>query len=130
MNTGRTLHVVVPDGVEDPTRPSGGNTYDRRLCDHLAADGWSVTVRAVDGEWPRAGEEARRALAQVFESITSGTPDATRPSTSTSESSAMDANTRASARRAPSPARGHSPGTARTDTDQPPAVRSAQSRRS
>ena len=69
MNPGRTLHVVVPDGVEDPTRPSGGNTYDRRLCDHLAADGWSVTVRAVAGEWPRAGEEARRALAQVFESI-------------------------------------------------------------
>ena len=63
------MHVVVPEGIEDPTRPSGGNTYDRRLCDHLAAGGWSVCVRAVAGEWPRAGEAARRALAQTFASI-------------------------------------------------------------
>jgi glycosyltransferase involved in cell wall biosynthesis len=69
VNPPRTLHVVVPDGIEDPTRPSGGNTYDRRLCDDLTAGGWSVSVRAVAGEWPRAGEEARRALAQVFASI-------------------------------------------------------------
>ena len=25
------MHVVVPDGVDDPARPSGGNVYDRRL---------------------------------------------------------------------------------------------------
>jgi glycosyltransferase involved in cell wall biosynthesis len=36
------LHVIVPEGIDDPTRPSGGNTYDRRLCDELAAFGWSV----------------------------------------------------------------------------------------
>jgi glycosyltransferase involved in cell wall biosynthesis len=37
-----TVHVVVPEGVDDPTRPSGGNVYDRRLCDELGRAGWSV----------------------------------------------------------------------------------------
>ncbi len=36
------LHVVVPDGVDDPARPSGGNAYDRRLCAGLVALGWEV----------------------------------------------------------------------------------------
>jgi glycosyltransferase involved in cell wall biosynthesis len=36
------LHVIVPEGIDDPTRPSGGNAYDRRVCDELAAFGWSV----------------------------------------------------------------------------------------
>ena len=25
-----TVHVVVPDGIDDPARPSGGNVYDRQ----------------------------------------------------------------------------------------------------
>ena len=41
------LHVVVPDGVDDPARPSGGNTYDRRLCSELTALGWEVREDAV-----------------------------------------------------------------------------------
>ncbi len=36
------VHVIVPEGIDDPTRPSGGNTYDRRVCHELAALGWSV----------------------------------------------------------------------------------------
>ena len=36
------VHVIVPEGIDDPTRPSGGNTYDLRVCDELAALGWSV----------------------------------------------------------------------------------------
>ena len=36
------IHVIVPEGIDDPTRPSGGNTYDRRVCDGLAALGWAV----------------------------------------------------------------------------------------
>ena len=36
------VHVVVPDGIDDPARPSGGNTYDRRVCAGLAALGWTV----------------------------------------------------------------------------------------
>ena len=44
------LHVVVPDGVDDPARPSGGNAYDRRLCAELAALGWEVREYAVHPE--------------------------------------------------------------------------------
>jgi glycosyltransferase involved in cell wall biosynthesis len=68
----RTLHVVVPDGTADPGRPSGGNTYDRRLCDHLASDGWSVCVRGVVGDWPWAGAEACRALEVTLEAVPDG----------------------------------------------------------
>ena len=41
------VHVVVPEGIDDPARPSGGNTYDRRVCDLLAALGWTVREQAV-----------------------------------------------------------------------------------
>jgi glycosyltransferase involved in cell wall biosynthesis len=66
MTPQRALHVVVPDGIEDPAQPSGGNTYDRQLCDHLAAGGWSLSLRSVAGDWPRAGDEARRALGDAL----------------------------------------------------------------
>jgi glycosyltransferase involved in cell wall biosynthesis len=36
------VHVVVPEGIDDPARPSGGNTYDRQVCRGLAALGWAV----------------------------------------------------------------------------------------
>jgi glycosyltransferase involved in cell wall biosynthesis len=41
------VHLIVPEGIDDPTRPSGGNTYDRRVCDGLAALGWTVREHAV-----------------------------------------------------------------------------------
>jgi glycosyltransferase involved in cell wall biosynthesis len=41
------VHVIVPEGIDDPVRPSGGNTYDRRVCDGLAALGWAVHEHAV-----------------------------------------------------------------------------------
>jgi glycosyltransferase involved in cell wall biosynthesis len=44
------VHVVVPEGIDDPARPSGGNTYDRRVCRGLAALGWTVHEHAVPGE--------------------------------------------------------------------------------
>jgi glycosyltransferase involved in cell wall biosynthesis len=36
------VHFIVPEGVDDPARPSGGNTYDRQVCRGLAALGWAV----------------------------------------------------------------------------------------
>jgi glycosyltransferase involved in cell wall biosynthesis len=41
------VHVIVPEGIDDRARPSGGNTYDRRVCDGLAALGWTVHEHAV-----------------------------------------------------------------------------------
>jgi len=46
-----SLHFVVPDGIDDPARPSGGNSYDRHLCSGLASIGWSVHEHAVPGFW-------------------------------------------------------------------------------
>ncbi|WGY00957.1 glycosyltransferase family 4 protein [Nocardioides sp. QY071] len=42
-----TLHVLVPDGIDDPRRPSGGNLYDRRLVAGLAARGREVREHRV-----------------------------------------------------------------------------------
>ena len=42
MSTRPVVHVVVPEGVDDPTTPSGGNLYDRRLCEELTRSGWTV----------------------------------------------------------------------------------------
>jgi glycosyltransferase involved in cell wall biosynthesis len=36
------VHVIVPEGIDDPARPSGGNRYDRRVCEGLVALGWAV----------------------------------------------------------------------------------------
>ena len=74
MNRARTVHVVVPDGIDDPLRPSGGNTYDRRLCENLPAVGWAVRTRTVAGAWPWAGEEGRRALEEALRSVPAGSP--------------------------------------------------------
>ena len=38
----KQVHVVVPEGIDDPARPSGGNVYDRHVCNGLSAMGWSV----------------------------------------------------------------------------------------
>ena len=44
----RSVHLVAPDGLHDPARPSGGNTYDRRLCSALAEAGWAVQAVRCD----------------------------------------------------------------------------------
>jgi glycosyltransferase involved in cell wall biosynthesis len=63
------VHVVVPDGIDDPARPSGGNTYDRHLCRELTSLGWSVHEHAVPGCWPRPGAASLTALADVVRQI-------------------------------------------------------------
>jgi glycosyltransferase involved in cell wall biosynthesis len=62
----KAVHVVVPDGIDDPGRPSGGNVYDRRLIDCLASAGWVVDVHPVAGSWPEAGPAARERLRLVL----------------------------------------------------------------
>jgi glycosyltransferase involved in cell wall biosynthesis len=66
------VHVVVPDGIDDPARPSGGNNYDRHVCRELGSLGWSVHEHSVPGRWPRADAEALAALAGVVGRIPDG----------------------------------------------------------
>ena len=68
----RAVHVVVPDGIDDPERPSGGNAYDRRVCDGLVAAGWDVHEHPVAGPWPDADHAARTALAGVLADLPPG----------------------------------------------------------
>ncbi len=67
-----TVHVVVPDGIDDPALPSGGNTYDRSVCRGLAALGWSVREHAVPGSWPRPDRASVAALASAIAPIPDG----------------------------------------------------------
>lgn len=55
----RTVHVVVPGDVDDVTVPSGGNVYDRRLCDGLPG----VHEIPVSGSWPSPADPAGLAAA-------------------------------------------------------------------
>jgi glycosyltransferase involved in cell wall biosynthesis len=64
-----TVHVVVPDGIDDPERPSGGNGYDRRLCRELAASGWDVLELVVPGRWPRPDAAALARLARAVGAV-------------------------------------------------------------
>lgn len=68
----RRLHFVVPDSVHDPGRPSGGNTYDRRVAAELAALGWTVEEQLVPGRWPEADEAGARTLADVASDLGDG----------------------------------------------------------
>jgi glycosyltransferase involved in cell wall biosynthesis len=42
------IHLVLPAGVDDPARPSGGNIYDRRVCDGLGAVEHTSTATVPD----------------------------------------------------------------------------------
>jgi glycosyltransferase involved in cell wall biosynthesis len=66
------MHAVLPDGIDDPARPSGGNVYDRHVCSALAALGWSACEHAVSGFWGRPDSPAFAALASVLEGIPDG----------------------------------------------------------
>jgi glycosyltransferase involved in cell wall biosynthesis len=68
----RAVHLVVPEGIDDPARPSGGNAYDRRICVELDEIGWPVHVHAVPGSWPRPDSAAYAALAGVVQQLPDG----------------------------------------------------------
>jgi glycosyltransferase involved in cell wall biosynthesis len=44
----RRVEFIVPTGIDDPRRPSGGNVYGRRLSDELPAVGWTVHEHPTD----------------------------------------------------------------------------------
>ncbi|MET9868507.1 glycosyltransferase family 4 protein [Streptomyces sp. NPDC006386] len=68
----RTVHFVLPGGVDDPATPSGGNAYDRRVCLDLPGFGWQVTKHSVAGDWPRPSAAARTELARALAGLPDG----------------------------------------------------------
>ncbi|MFF4571613.1 glycosyltransferase family 4 protein [Streptomyces sp. NPDC001410] len=65
----RTVHFVMPGGVDDPAAPSGGNAYDRRVCLDLPGFGWQAVRHSVPGSWPRPGRSDRDVLARVLRDL-------------------------------------------------------------
>ena len=67
-----TVHVVVPASIDDPRRPSGGNIYDRRVCDGLGNLGWDVREHPVGGAWPGPDSPALAELAGAIATVPDG----------------------------------------------------------
>ncbi|WP_307871613.1 glycosyltransferase family 4 protein [Micromonospora sp. U21] len=63
---GRAVHVVLPGDIDDPATPSGGNSYDRRICRGLGELGWSVREHPVPGAWPYPDAADRVELARLL----------------------------------------------------------------
>jgi glycosyltransferase involved in cell wall biosynthesis len=66
------VHVVVPEGFDNPGKPTGGNIYDRRVCAGLAEAGWEVRVATVAAAWPVPDSAARADLARIVSAIPDG----------------------------------------------------------
>jgi len=66
------VYAVLPNDIDDPASPSGGNRYDRRLLTGLAALGWSVREIAVPGAWPTPSDEDLGGLAAALVSVPDG----------------------------------------------------------
>ncbi|KAB2352579.1 glycosyltransferase [Actinomadura rudentiformis] len=62
-------YVVLPGDIDDTSAPSGGNVYDRRLCEHLATAG----EIPVPGAWPRPDEAAKTDLTRALSALPDGT---------------------------------------------------------
>lgn len=68
----RSIHLVLPAGIDDPDRPSGGNLYDRRVADGLPAREWEVVEHEVAGPWPWPDEPASAHLAESLAAVPDG----------------------------------------------------------
>jgi len=66
------VHVVAPEGFDNPGQPTGGNIYDRRVCAGLAEAGWDVLVTTVAAAWPGPGSGARADLTRIVSAIPDG----------------------------------------------------------
>jgi glycosyltransferase involved in cell wall biosynthesis len=66
------VHVVVPEGFDDPGKPTGGNIYDQRACAGLAEAGWDVLVTTVAAAWQVPGSGAGDDLAGIVSAIPDG----------------------------------------------------------
>ncbi len=69
----RCLVLVVPGDVDDAGRPSGGNTYDRRVRAELGRLGWRVGWVPVPGAWPDPDTAALTGLDAALRRLPAGT---------------------------------------------------------
>jgi glycosyltransferase involved in cell wall biosynthesis len=68
-----TLHVVGTAGLADPSKPSGGNIYNRRICHGLTTIGWQVIQHVAPGSWPwRPDRASVHALGRLLAGIRDG----------------------------------------------------------
>jgi glycosyltransferase involved in cell wall biosynthesis len=67
-----TVHVVGTANLNDPTKPSGGNIYNRRICDGLTTIGWQVIQHAAPGSWPWPNPASVQALGRLLAGIGDG----------------------------------------------------------
>ena len=66
------VHVVAPEGFDEPGPPPGGNISARRVCAGLAEAGWDVRVTTAAAAWPAPGAGARAGLARIVSAIPDG----------------------------------------------------------
>ena len=64
-----TVHVVGTANLNDPAKPSGGNIYNRRICDGLTTIGWQVIQHAAPGSWPWPDRASEQALGRLLAGI-------------------------------------------------------------
>jgi glycosyltransferase involved in cell wall biosynthesis len=68
----RTLHIVGTAGLVNPARPTGGNNYNRRICDGLSTVGWQVVQHVAPGCWPWPDRTEVQALGRLLAGIGDG----------------------------------------------------------
>lgn len=66
------LDVVVPAGVDDPRRPSGGSTYDLRVAEALGRLGVPVRRHDATGGWPWPEPDDERRLGTLLAGLPDG----------------------------------------------------------
>jgi glycosyltransferase involved in cell wall biosynthesis len=67
-----SVWLVVPESVDDPGDPSGGNRYDLEVEQALSGYGWQVQMCPVAGSWPQPADEHQRALAEALAAVPDG----------------------------------------------------------
>ncbi|WP_243399650.1 glycosyltransferase family 4 protein [Arthrobacter glacialis] len=66
------VHFVVPAGIDSPSRPSGGNVYDRRMSRRLGVLGWQVVEHPMPGGWPHPAPADYAALTGLLDGLADG----------------------------------------------------------
>jgi glycosyltransferase involved in cell wall biosynthesis len=67
-----TVYAVLPDGVDDLARPSGGNVYDRRVLRGQVALGRRVVELPLAGAWPTPDADDLERLDATLATIPDG----------------------------------------------------------